>query len=103
MTIFGLRLINNLNKSIKVQKDIMENLTEKSCSDKIHSKNCDVTYVGQWKRQLQARVKEHMNNIKLDSSKYFSNISEHIIKHNYNFDWENTKNLDIEYNYIIKD
>jgi len=57
--------------------------------------NCETTYVGQTKRQLRTRIKEHINNIKLDQSKH-SVISEHIIKFNYSFDWENTKILDIE-------
>jgi len=43
----------------------------------------------QSKRQLQTSVKEHMNNIKLDSSKH-SVISEHILEHNHSFDWEKT-------------
>ena len=52
----------------------------------------------QSKRQLQTSVKEHMNNIKLDSSKH-SVISEHILEHNHSFDWENIKILDIKHNY----
>jgi len=58
----------------------------------------NTTYVGQTKRQLKTRVKEHVNNIRLDPSKH-SVISEHITNFNHNFDWENVKILDHEHNY----
>jgi len=51
--------------------------------------------VGQSKRQLGTRLKEHKNNLKLDQSKH-SVISEHIIKYNHSFDWDNTKIMDHE-------
>jgi len=50
-------IIKVQNKFIEIQKDIMNDLMEKSCNDKIKDcKNCDITYVSQWKRQT--RVKE---------------------------------------------
>jgi len=58
-------------------------------------KNCEVTYVGQTKRQFRTGVKEHRNKIKQDHSKH-SVISEHIINYNDTFDWKNTKILDRE-------
>jgi len=64
---------------------------------KINCKECDVSYVGQTKRQLATR-KEHRRNIKLDPSKY-SVISEYIYNFNHLFDWENVKTLDKEENY----
>jgi len=60
---------------------------------KIACNNCDATYVGQTKRQLRTRVREHKNNIKSDPSKH-SVISEHIVKFNHSFDWDNVKILD---------
>jgi len=54
--------------------------------------------VGETKKQLGTRIKEHKRNIKLDPSKY-SVISEHIHKFNYLFDWENVKILDKEEKY----
>jgi len=60
---------------------------------KIGCKNCDATYIGQTKKQLRIRIKEHKNNIKQDQSKH-SVISEHIINHS--FDWDNAKILDCE-------
>jgi len=47
-------------------------------------------------RQLQTRIKEHRNNIKLDQSKY-SVISKHITETNH--DWEKISILDFEKNY----
>jgi len=47
-------------------------------------------------RQLQTRIKEHRNNIKLDQSKY-SVISKHITEANH--DWEKISILDFEKNY----
>jgi len=36
---------------------------------KICCKNCDASYVGQTKRQLQTRIKEHNNNTMMDPSR----------------------------------
>jgi len=66
---------------------------------KILCRDCEATYVGQTKRQLKTRLKEHKNNIKLDQSKH-SVISEHITKYNHSFDWENTKIMDFESGYF---
>jgi len=60
--------------------------------------NCGATYVGQTKRQLKTRLKEHTNNLKQDQSKY-SVISEHIIEYNHSFDWDNTKIIDRKSNF----
>jgi len=60
---------------------------------------CEATYVGQTKRQLRIKLKEHKNNLKQDQSKY-SVISEHnIIEYNHSFDWDNTKIIDRESNF----
>ncbi|KYM95691.1 hypothetical protein ALC62_13662 [Cyphomyrmex costatus] len=79
-TLIGHRTLNRLDKFIKVQKDI----TNKNCKShvvyKIKCKDCDSTYVGQTKRQLQIRIKKHRNNIRMDSSKH-SVISQHIIEY----------------------
>jgi len=65
---------------------------------KISCHDCDATYVGQTKRQLNTRVKEHANNIKLDSSKHLV-ISEHIINNQHLFEWEKVKILDFKHNF----
>jgi hypothetical protein len=60
--------------------------------------DCDASYVGQTKRQLGTRIKEHKNNFKLDPSKY-SVITEHILEFDHTFDWSNVRILDSESNY----
>ena len=64
----------------------------------VNCKDCDASYVGQTKRKLNTRIKEHINNIKLDFSKH-SVISEHITHCNHSFDWENASILDTEPKY----
>lgn len=71
-------------------------------STNCRAKDCDASYVGQTKRQLKTRVKEHKSNTKLDSNKPFV-ISEHIISFNHSIDWENVEILDIEHNYFKTD
>jgi len=88
--IIGFRYLNKLSQLIKTHKDIDEPLSKNNVVYKIQCKDCEATYVGQTKRQLKTRLKEHKTNIKLDQSKH-SVISEHIIKYNHSFDWENTK------------
>jgi len=91
----GFRCRNKLSQFVKVHKDKSQFLCRNNVVYKIFCKNCEVIYVGQTKRQLKTVVKEHKNNIKQDPSKH-SVISEHIIKYNHSFDWENTKILDCE-------
>jgi len=93
--IIGYRCLNKLSQFVKVHKDIDLTLNRSNVIYKISCKNCEATYVGQTKRQLKTRAKEHKNNIKLEQSK-LSVISEHIINYDHTFDWENTKILDCE-------
>jgi len=55
-------------------------------------------YIGQTKRQLKTRIKEHSNNIKSISSKH-SVVTEHTLEFGHTFDWENIQILDSESNY----
>ena len=92
------------------QKECRRHIDNKTLNDKNNSNNqnnviykiccndCDATYIGQTKRQLGTRVKEYKNNIRLDPSKH-SVVTEHIIKENHSFDWDNTRILDIEKNF----
>jgi len=81
-TIVGFRCLNKLNRFIKVQKDQNQPSTCSNEVYKINCRNCDASYVGQTKRQLNTRIKEHINNVRLDPSKH-SVVSEHIK----NFGW----------------
>jgi len=50
--------------------------------------------VGQTKRLLKTRIKEHVNDIKKSGSP--SVISNHRLSHNHDFDWEGIRILDNE-------
>lgn len=76
MTI-GYHCLNKLNRFIKVHKDKNQHVSNSNVVYKVNCKDCDATYVGQTKRKLSTRIKEHVNNIRLDSSRH-SVISEHI-------------------------
>jgi len=97
--ILGFRCLNKLSRFVKAHKDIDQPLSKSNIIYKIFCKNCEATYVGQTKRQLKTRLKEHKNNFKQDRSKH-SVISEHIIKYNHSFDWDNTKIMDRESKYF---
>jgi len=88
----GYRYLNNLRKFIKGHKNRTKfnNVVYKICC-----KNCDASYVES--RELKTKIKEHVSNIRLDPR--HSVISEHIIKNNRNFDWDNIAILDWEANY----
>jgi len=94
----GFRGLNKLDKIIRVQKDYTEHSHKNNVVYKVNCKNCDASYVGQTKRQIRTRIKEHHNNIKADKSKH-SVITEHILNFDHNFDWDNIKILDTESNY----
>jgi len=63
---------------VKTHKDKEQLSSNNNVVYKVSCKNCDASYVGQTKKQLKTRLKEHRNNIKLDQSKH-SVISEHTI------------------------
>jgi len=88
-----------LNKKfVKAHKEKTEFNANNNVVYKICCKDCDASYVGQIKRQLKMRLKELVNNTKMDPSRH-SVISEHIYQFNHSFDWDNTKILDFETNY----
>jgi len=95
----GFRCINKLNKFVKVHKDQNHILSKNNVVYKISCNDCEASYVGQTKRQLNTRLKKHKNNVKQDKSKH-SVISEHIIKYNHTFDWNNMRIMDRESNYF---
>jgi len=94
----GYRGLNRLDRIIRVHKDQTEHQHKNNVIYKINCENCNASYVGQTKRQLKTRIREHYNNIKLDDSKY-SVVTQHMVKHNHTFDWKNVKILDSESNY----
>jgi len=54
---------------------------------KINCRGCKSTYVGQTKRNLKTRVKEHQNNINKKTGN-LSVISEYRLEKNHDFEWE---------------
>lgn len=94
----GYRCLRRLNGYIKPQKDKNELSNNSNVIYKINCRDCNATYIGQTKRKLGTRLKEHKNNIKLDSTR-LSVISEHISNLSHSFDWDNAKILDYESNY----
>jgi hypothetical protein len=54
---------------------------------------CDASYVGQTKRQLRTRVKEHRSDINKRTGSP-SVISIHKLDYNHDFDWDNVEILD---------
>jgi len=53
---------------------------------KLNCKNCNVSCIGQTKRHLRTRVKEHSSNIKLHETNH-SVISKHRLESGHEFDW----------------
>jgi len=94
----GFRGLNKLSNIVRVQKDYIEHSHRNNVVYKINCKDCEASYVGQTKRQIRTRMKEHYNNIKTDKSKH-SVLTEHALNYNHNFDWNNIKILDSESNY----
>jgi len=84
----GYTSLNNLNNTVRAYKDKTDFKIKNNVVYKIRYKNCGASYIGQTKRQLQTRVKKHINNInnkRIDPSKH-TVISKHIHGFNYNFD-----------------
>jgi len=91
----GFHCFNKLNRFIKPHKDKNKFDEFSNVVYKISCRDCDASYVGQTKRQLKTRLKEHKSNVKLDSNK-LSVISEHINLFNHTFNWDNVEILDVE-------
>jgi len=94
--IVGFKL-NKLNSFIKVQKDKTYFMSKNNVIYKIFCNNCDASYVRQIMRQVQTRIKEHINNIRLEPSRH-SVITEHILEFKHSFNWKNIKMI-LEPNY----
>ena len=81
-----------LSKFIKLGKDPLEKIDKKNVVYKIKCK-CGKCYIGQTKRPLRIRRKEHFNNIKLNKI-YHNVISKYLTENgddiNHCFLWEET-------------
>jgi len=92
------RCNNKLNTFIKTNKDPLPHLNQCNVVYEIACNDCNATYVGQTKRQLNTRIKEHRQNINKKTD--ISVISEHQVNTGHNFNWDDdTKILDVENSY----
>jgi len=92
------RTLNSLGKIIRVHKNPIEFMANNNVVYKINCNECNASYVGQTKRQLLTRIKEHRRNGNLSTSKT-SVITQHMNDHSHSFDWNNIQILDTEPNY----
>jgi len=99
--ITGYRILNNLRRFIRAHKDTHDYFNDNNVVYKICCNDCSASYVGQTKRQLKTRTREHVNNSKSMSTKP-SVITVHIMKFSHSFDWNNIRILDTETNYFKK-
>ena len=90
-----------LSKSIKLGKDPLDRMDKKNVVYKINCK-CGKCYMGQTKRPLRIRRKEHFDNIKLNE-KYHNAISKNLTENgddtNHCFLWKKTSVLHLEINF----
>jgi len=94
----GYRILNNLSNFIKVHKDVNSHDTNNNVIYKVHCRDCDASYVGQTKRQLKTRIREHINDINSTKTKH-SVITQHMLEFSHSIDWNNVTILDHEPNY----
>ena len=79
---------------IKLGKDITEKWDRTNVVYQFACKSCPASYVGETKRTVKTRIKEHQNNNNPDAV-----VFQHMSEHSHEFDWDNTKILDYEYHY----
>ena len=80
---------------MKRGKDKLEHVHNQNVVYRISCENCDVSYVGQTKRQLKTRLHEHVSVININSISP-SVISNYRMEENHNFKWDKVDILDIE-------
>jgi len=86
---------HKLKKFIKPIKDPIPRCQNNNVVYKIQCSDCEATYIGQTKRQLRTRIKEHKQNVKKKTDT-LPVITEHILNTGHNFDWDNTAIIDTE-------
>lgn len=89
---------NKLDKIIKTGKDNLERGNVCNVIYKINCNDCSASYVGQTKRRLCTRIKEHRSDINKKTGS-LSVISSHKLELDHDFDWENVTILDREQSY----
>jgi len=76
-----------LSHIIKKGKDKLDTKSNTDVVYKIECRDCDKVYIGQTKRHLETRIKEHKNNIKNSSGNY-SVVTNYRLSEEYDFKWD---------------
>jgi len=76
-----------LDRIIKKGKDRLDTTLNTDVVYKIECNDCDKLYIGQTKRHLGTRIKEHSNNIKNSAGNY-SVVTNHKLEENHDFKWK---------------
>ncbi|EZA57991.1 hypothetical protein X777_01999, partial [Ooceraea biroi] len=92
------RPIHSLRRFIGTGKDMINKMSRCNVVYKISCNDCEVSYVGQTKRRLGTRVKEHKNDINKRSGSP-SVISAHRLEFGHEFEWKKVQVLDEETSY----
>jgi len=85
-----------LDTLIKKGKDSLKDSQLTEVVYKLNCKDCDKAYVGQTKRHVGTRIKEHFNNIKSTSN--YSVVTNHRLSFNHDFEWDKPNILHRERN-----
>jgi len=85
-----------LDTLIKKGKDRLKDSQITEVVYKLNCKDCDKVYIGQTKRHLGTRIKEHFNNIKSTSN--CSVVTNHRLAYNHEFEWDRPNILHKERN-----
>ncbi|EZA48945.1 hypothetical protein X777_12909 [Ooceraea biroi] len=101
---------NKLDQIIKRGKDMLPKLKQMNVVYKINCLHCDACYVGQTKRHVETRLREHMVDVRKSVSDH-SVVSKHRVTYDHDFDWsdplvlhrdEFTRRREIAEMYFIK-
>ena len=87
--------MNKMNTFIKTGKDPLLKDDHRGVVYKINCLNYESSYVGQTKRKLKTRIKEHKADIRKPISE-ISVVSRHRLNEMHELDWDNIKILDTE-------
>ena len=82
-------LNRELSSIIRLGKDKTVKWETPGAVYKFDCQKCDARYIGESKRPLSVRIKEHS-----DMKNKNTVVSEHVLNDSHSFDWDNTKILD---------
>jgi len=86
---------NSFSNFIKTGKDRLSVSSHCNVVYRIDCNDCEANYVGQTKRRLNTRIRKHLNDIK-KSTGTLSVVSDHRLKLNHDFNWDEVRILDKE-------